>query len=677
MKRVIVLLVLVVGMISASGQGCLPEGLYINCQEQIDNFPVNYPGCTEIEGNVNIYCGWDITNFNGLSGLTTIGGGLYFTENFGSFNLTGLEGLTTIGGTLLFVENNASINLTGLEGLTTIGGGLNINENYGSINLTGLEGLTSIGGNLYICDNDSLIDFTGLGGLATIDGFVQIWNNNSLVSLAGLEGLTSIGGFLSIRDNPITTLSGLEGLTSIGGSLEISITSITNLIGLEGITSIEGGLYINDNLYLTSLTGLDNLESGSITNLTITNNPNLTVCNIECVCNNLSAPNGILQIYNNGTGCNNPGAIAITCGFQMPCLPVNYYFTSQDDIDNFQTYYPGCTELQGTVRIDDYITGNITNLNGLSVLSSITGILYIENNDELVSLAGLEGLISITGSLIIQNNDELVSLAGLEGLTSIGDLLRISYNNNLISFTGLEGLTSIEGEVLIDFNNSLMSFTGLEEVTFMGGNVYIQQNPNLTSLTGLEGLSSIGGSIYISFNDALVSLTGLEGLTSIEGNLGVQGNNALPTLTGLENIQANSIHDLYIINNSILADCDIYSICQYLASPNGTIYISNNDPGCNSQEEVEEHCLTGFDEQRIENGIIIIPNPANDKITISSSALTGDTQLSIFNVSGEKLIEKQLTDNETQIDISALPQGVYFVRLQNEKMVEVGKMVKE
>jgi photosystem II stability/assembly factor-like uncharacterized protein len=73
----------------------------------------------------------------------------------------------------------------------------------------------------------------------------------------------------------------------------------------------------------------------------------------------------------------------------------------------------------------------------------------------------------------------------------------------------------------------------------------------------------------------------------------------------------------------------------------------------------------------------IFPNPATDKITISSPAITGNTLLSIFNVSGEKVVERRLTDNETQIDISTLPRGVYFVRLQNEKMVEVGKMVKE
>ena len=87
--------------------------------------------------------------------------------------------------------------------------------------------------------------------------------------------------------------------------------------------------------------------------------------------------------------------------------------------------------------------------------------------------------------------------------------------------------------------------------------------------------------------------------------------------------------------------------------------------------------FSSIESRFFENIAFIYPNPAKNKITISSSALTSNTQLSIFNVSGEKVIERQLTDTETQIDISALPRGVYFVRLQNEKMVEVGKMVKE
>jgi hypothetical protein len=73
----------------------------------------------------------------------------------------------------------------------------------------------------------------------------------------------------------------------------------------------------------------------------------------------------------------------------------------------------------------------------------------------------------------------------------------------------------------------------------------------------------------------------------------------------------------------------------------------------------------------------IYPNPSSNFITVSSTAFIENTQLSIFNISGKKVMERQLNGNETQINISALPRGVYFVRLQNEKMVEVGKMVKQ
>ncbi|MBC8319883.1 MAG: T9SS type A sorting domain-containing protein [Bacteroidetes bacterium] len=85
----------------------------------------------------------------------------------------------------------------------------------------------------------------------------------------------------------------------------------------------------------------------------------------------------------------------------------------------------------------------------------------------------------------------------------------------------------------------------------------------------------------------------------------------------------------------------------------------------------------GLDEDHQSINCNIYPNPTKDIITISSPSLKGNTQLSIFNVSAEKVMEKLLIDIETQMDISALPRGIYFLRLQNEKVVEVGKIVKE
>jgi hypothetical protein len=57
---------------SAFSQSCLPEGIRFYAQSQIDNFQFNYPGCTEIEGDVLIDSNL-ITNLNGLSVLISVG----------------------------------------------------------------------------------------------------------------------------------------------------------------------------------------------------------------------------------------------------------------------------------------------------------------------------------------------------------------------------------------------------------------------------------------------------------------------------------------------------------------------------------------------------------------------------------------------------------------------------
>ena len=55
------------------------------------------------------------------------------------------------------------------------------------------------------------------------------------------------------------------------------------------------------------------------------------------------------------------------------CLSQGITFTTQAQIDNFQTNYPGCTEIEGSVTI----SGTITNLDSLGVLTSVGGDLNI------------------------------------------------------------------------------------------------------------------------------------------------------------------------------------------------------------------------------------------------------------------------------------------------------------
>jgi hypothetical protein len=101
--------------------------------------------------------------------------------------------------------------------------------------------------------------------------------------------------------------------------------------------------------------------------------------------------------------------MALQAAFSQDC-PYDCYFTSQVQIDNFQTDYPGCTEIQ----YDVFISGeNITNLEGLSVLTHIGGVFYLEDCPELTSLHGLRNLQSISGFMDIENCDKITDLTGL------------------------------------------------------------------------------------------------------------------------------------------------------------------------------------------------------------------------------------------------------------------------
>ena len=235
------------------------------------------------------------------------------------------------------------------------------------------------------------------------------------------------------------------------------------------------------------------------------------------------------------------------------CLPFGITFSTQVEIDNFQTNNPNCTEIEGNVKI---YGDEITNLNGLNVVTSIGGDLMIGDlwagNPNLTSLTGLEDVTSIGGGLSISYNETLTTISGLESLTSIGGDLLIYGNNALISLTGLEGLTSIEEDLWIgqglgtSANPSLTSLTGLDNLTSIVGDLHLHNNFVLTNLTGLGNLTSIQGNLSIGVwddmgqgyggNNALINLTGLDNLASIGGILSIDFNNALTSLTGVDNL---------------------------------------------------------------------------------------------------------------------------------------------
>jgi hypothetical protein len=149
----------------------------------------------------------------------------------------------------------------------------------------------------------------------------------------------------------------------------------------------------------------------------------------------------------------------------------------------------------------------------------------------------------------------------------------------------------------------------------------------------------------------------------------------------LENIEAESIENLIIWNNPYLSHCSVLSICNYLSNPNGSIEIDNNTTGCDSPEEVQDSCIANgvnIDEQFVVDKLLIYPNPSSTQITIElPHTQQKNTILTIYNLNGQQLITQKITEQKTVVDVSALPSGVYFVKVVDTEMVMVGKIVVE
>lgn len=374
--------------------------------------------------------------------------------------------------------------------------------------------------------------------------------------------------------------------------------------------------------------------------------------------------------------------------------------SSQTDIDEFSTNYPGCNQ---PVRLT-IVSNGITNLNGLSQITGIQEVLTLQSVGNLDNFDGLQNLITIGGDFDLFNSG-VINFQGLSSLTTIDGEITISGNVNLVDFTGLNSLTNISGieasgsspAFRISFNNSLSSLNGLEGIGDIGTGLIITNNINLVSLNGLNNLTTINGNFYIQENSQIQSLTGINNLISVDGGLTILGNENLESLEGIEslvqinkplfitanesltsisalsNLEANSIlNTIAVANNIQLPLCNIMAICDNLENPAITFIVENNDTGCNTLVEIEKSCLLNVTGNSFESELKLFPNPVSNMLHIQPSSLLTIQKVRVYSILGEEL----LFTTEKTVDITNFSSGIYLVEVMTDKGIVVKKIVK-
>jgi len=703
MKKTIILILCLYTTSFFYAQGCLPEHITFETQGSIDSFAINYPGCTEIEGAVSI--GYGVTNMQGLSSVTYIGGDLRFYNNDNLESFRGLENLVEIGGELAIVNVHGINNLSGFDNLIKIGGSLRIWETE-LHSLYGLLSLKVIGGSFrFLYGEQNFLTY-------------NIYSDEQVI-----PKLDTILGAVVVQEMPNAwSIGALSGLNYLGGII-ISSCPRFQFIDLH-TKEFNGPLILNNNENLKNINAFENYTKTYITNLEIKANPKLSSCIYESICDFVTEEANSPIISDNGVECNSVAGVIAECTGEFPdCPEGGVVFRRSDEMQDFREKYPNCTEINGSLIVYDYCIDEpwqsgssdcITNIYGLSNIKRVNGDLEIDVQNASAfrySYPNMPNLEYIQGNFRIAHLD---TLKFLKKVTHVGSL-ELDDIDGVYSFDSLN-VSTLGYLKLSDIGWDSNPFTrGLTEIR---GDASIE-NTSLKNMSILESLVKIGGNLWILENDKLESLDGLENLEEAK-NIYIGDNPSLSDVFAFDNLNAEKISRLNIYRNNILESCIAKGICDIISLNEASVYIDNNSFGCDSEIEVEEDCANVLDEDNDgsiaefdcddndpsiypdaieipDNGIDedcdgkdlkvegvnfknnwyqVVPNPTSGHVYINVST-PQEYSMRVANSIGEPLIEQDGLTVSTSFDISNFQDGVYFIFVTRSEGTSIIRLIKQ
>lgn len=178
----------------------------------------------------------------------------------------------------------------------------------------------------------------------------------------------------------------------------------------------------------------------------------------------------------------------------------------------------GCVRVMGDLRING--TDQV-DLRALSSLRSVSGTLFITNNEKLTSLKGLEQL-EHAQSIVVANNSALTSVSSLSSIKALRNLT-VANNPALAVLSGSDFLSHLDGLVIV--NNGIRSARGFESLVSVG-DLVIAQNPELIRAKALSSLEYCQN-VDIEHNPRLAPTSLLESLREVSGQVILKDNKGL------------------------------------------------------------------------------------------------------------------------------------------------------
>lgn len=323
--------------------------------------------------------------------------------------------------------------------------------------------------------------------------------------------------------------------------------------------------------------------------------------------------------------------------YTQECPQGRVTISSQTQLDSFVLTIQDCDSL------DHIIIGNVDTIYGFDHIKKINRLSL--NGSNFKVLQGFNNLIE-AGEIRINNQHQtLRRIDGFRRLEKVG-FLGIYANYNLSSISGFDSLKTVRRLLFQHFiGDSLDAFRSLQEIE----HDFELSHTKLKTLKGLNNLRKMGRP-YTNINTRSYDFW-------------LADNDLLSDISALDSLEiTQSITGHFVLaRNYLLSTCNTHMICNFLANRKGQVFISNNAPGCQSIQQVEQACITHTKDEPLEQDIILYPNPAQDKLCIRLPAGLGLKAVDLIHLSSGNIFFP--TFNDYCADISNLRSGIYTVKI--------------
>ena len=99
----------------------------------------------------------------------------------------------------------------------------------------------------------------------------------------------------------------------------------------------------------------------------------------------------------------------------------------------------------------------------------------------------------------------------------------------------------------------------------------------------------------------------------------------------------------------------------FVTTSNGNYAVIVTQNNCSDTSDCYDITTVGLIENSALSDVTINPNPSNGHYTLKGSNITS---IDVYNTIGEKVFQSAINSTASEIDLSNMPNGVYFMKIQ-------------